>query len=171
MEIGCDLQTVRLKAINYRNGIVKFSIPQHWREEYDASGGASFYEDSPNSGTLRVHSLSFESDAPLAASSAYEALSGMGQPGKTERLHANLAIARDERNVSEGGESVFMRSWHVAVPVLPRTMRIVVFTYTVSAARLSDLDVQRELKDLDSAVRHGDYSTEPGVSGDFPEVT
>ena len=155
------------KLIDYRNGIVRFRVPRHWREDYDPSGGATFYEDSPDSGTLRVHSLTFEAEAPLPDDVAFEALSRSAEPGKVERLQNEMAIARSEKSAEDELGPIFVRSWQVAVPVPPNEVRIVVFSYTVGSDRLSDPLVQNELEALDSAVRLAEYSREPGIGGDY----
>jgi len=49
-----------LKTINYRGGLISFEIPKHWVEEFEESGGGTFFEDTPNSGTLRVNVLTIK---------------------------------------------------------------------------------------------------------------
>ena len=75
----------RLKNICYRGGIACFEIPASWKEEYEPSGGATFYEDLPDSGTLRLNALSVSSNgketgeqmvASLIANNGYKALHG-----------------------------------------------------------------------------------------------
>ena len=36
----------KLKKISYRGGVVEFSIPANWKEEYERDGGGMFYEQS-----------------------------------------------------------------------------------------------------------------------------
>lgn len=55
------------KTINYRDGFVRFDIPDHWVEEYEASGGGTFYELGGDTGTLRLSVLSFKTDIDVAA--------------------------------------------------------------------------------------------------------
>jgi hypothetical protein len=52
-----------MKKIEYQNGLVAFSIPKNWIEEYSDEHGAAFYEDSPNSGTLRLNVMTVSSDS------------------------------------------------------------------------------------------------------------
>lgn len=51
-----------MKKINYRGGLISFDIPENWIEEFEETGGGAFYEDSPNSGTLRVNVLTIENN-------------------------------------------------------------------------------------------------------------
>lgn len=43
-----------LKTIVYRGGLVRFSIPATWQEEYEPDGGGTFYKEGPDTGTLRL---------------------------------------------------------------------------------------------------------------------
>ena len=43
-----------LKTIIYRGGIARFRVPHSWVEEYEPEGGGTFYEDGPDTGTLRM---------------------------------------------------------------------------------------------------------------------
>ncbi|MBL8085918.1 MAG: hypothetical protein JNN26_25045, partial [Candidatus Obscuribacter sp.] len=68
-----------MKTIVYRGGIVKFQIPSHWKEEYEEEGGGTFYEDSADSGTLRLNVLTFESESPLGENSSQELLKSLSK--------------------------------------------------------------------------------------------
>lgn len=46
-----------MKEIVYRGGIVVFSIPSNWKEEYEPNGGATFYQEGFKTGTLRLSIL------------------------------------------------------------------------------------------------------------------
>jgi hypothetical protein len=46
-----------MKKITYRGGLISFQIPKDWIEEYEENGGGTFYEDSQESGTLRINVL------------------------------------------------------------------------------------------------------------------
>ncbi|HSI65722.1 MAG TPA: hypothetical protein VLE43_21530, partial [Candidatus Saccharimonadia bacterium] len=48
------------KTVTYRGGVVVFDLPARWVEEYEPSGGGTFYEDTPQSGTLRLSVLGFQ---------------------------------------------------------------------------------------------------------------
>jgi hypothetical protein len=49
-----------MKTITYRGGLITFQIPTDWIEEYEENGGGTFYEDSPESGTLRLNVLTIK---------------------------------------------------------------------------------------------------------------
>jgi hypothetical protein len=50
----------KMKPIVYRGGIITFRVPATWKEEYEAEGGGTFYDDRPDSGTLRLNVLTFK---------------------------------------------------------------------------------------------------------------
>ena len=53
-----------MKTIQYRGGLISFNIPKNWVEEYVESGGGTFYEDIPTSGTLRVNVMTIAHESP-----------------------------------------------------------------------------------------------------------
>jgi hypothetical protein len=64
------------KRVVYRGGIASFDLPASWVEEYEAAGGGTFYEDRPDSGTLRLNVLGFDSESTPAQEMAVSALKG-----------------------------------------------------------------------------------------------
>jgi hypothetical protein len=49
---------MQMKRIEYRGGIASFELPSHWREEHAVEGGATFYDERPDSGTLGTEKVS-----------------------------------------------------------------------------------------------------------------
>jgi hypothetical protein len=98
-----------LKTITYRGGIAEFSIPSHWREEYEPAGGATFYEDSADSGTLRLSVLSFESASTPAEQMAATAF----RDGQVTSTDGALPLRRRESSVEENGETLHIVTWDV----------------------------------------------------------
>ena len=156
---------IPLKNVCYRGGIARFEIPASWIEEYEPVGGATFYEDRPDSGTFRLNVLSFSSNgketgeqmvADLIAKSGYQALDN------------GLAIKHYVKQAEEHGESLLLHYWEVAVPVVQSSARLAIFSYTILASQANDHQVQREIELLGRCVCAGDFSREEGVSGDAP---
>jgi hypothetical protein len=54
-----------MKTISYRGGVVTFRIPESWNEEYSDTDGGTFYEDKPDSGTLRLKLITAESPSEI----------------------------------------------------------------------------------------------------------
>lgn len=149
-----------LKPIIYRGGIVTFGIPQAWREEYAPDGGGTFYEDKPDTGTLRLNVLSFEKKEalPLTAA-AQEVFAG----GTYETLSAGFPVRRCVKKTEERGTDLHLHRWEILVPVLPGRWRLVCFTHTILASQEQTSAAQEELQLVDAIVRQAEYSTEPSV--------
>jgi hypothetical protein len=158
-----------LKTINYRGGIAKFRVPRSWMEEYDPAGGGTFYEDAPDSGTLRINVLGFEKPAGAEGSwkSAREMLGGLDASRQVEELPSGAAIGRSNSRVVEGNEELRIYTWQIGVVVTPAYFRILVFTYTILARLESDPAVQEELKLVDKWIADGVYPAIRGVAGDY----
>jgi hypothetical protein len=152
------------KTISYRGGIVAFSIPATWKEEYEPSGGATFYEDRSESGTLRLNVLSASSKDEPAQKMALRVF-----PSGTYELLANGFPMRYEiKDGDEGGVKLHLHSWSVAVPVPPHSLRLVIFRHAVLAGQESDPLIKTELDFLQQSIRHAVFSQAPGISGDYP---
>jgi hypothetical protein len=155
---------VRLKTINYRGGVVTFSIPASWREEYEPEGGGTFYEDKPDSGTLRLNVLTFEGPSVGPSPSAIETLA---RPGDKERqvrpLRDGNAVARYIKSGGDQGQLLQIHYWEVANPVPPRHMRFVVFSYTILASQASDALIREELALLDRLICDAKFADKPGI--------
>ncbi|MFN6312824.1 MAG: hypothetical protein ACK56X_04440 [Planctomyces sp.] len=153
---------VKLKTVAYRGGIAKFSIPDSWLEENEPSGGATYYEDREDSGTLRLNVLQFESKEPSEMM-----IQDLIRNQNYEPLQDELAIRRETESTSENGETLDIYSWNVAVPVPPNTVRLAVFSYTILQSQLSESPFQREIEVLDNSFRHAEYSKDAGMAGDY----
>ena len=131
---------------------------------YEPSGGATFYEDCPDSGTLRLNVLSFSSNgietgeqmvASLIAKSGYAA------------LRDGLAIKQYVHSAEEDGETLEIHHWEVAVPVEGCNARLAIFSYTILASQAKDKQIRQEIELLGRCIQDGEFSREQGVGGDF----
>jgi hypothetical protein len=152
-----------LKTIKYRGGIAEFAIPAHWREEYEPLGGAMFYEDSTDSGTLRLSVLGFESDDTSAERMAATALRG----GAVSAAARGFPLQREERTVEENGETLYIIRWQVAIPVPPRSLRLAIFSYTILLSQREDPKFAAEIDLLHGSISEGNYSQEQGEAGEY----
>ena len=149
-----------MKPVVYRGGIVSFTIPASWREEYDPDGGGTFYEEGEDTGTLRLNVLSFErKDAVPLDRAASEVFNG--HPHQV--LGSGFPMRHYMTKTEEEGTPLHLYRWEVLVPVPPTRWRLVCFSHTVLAARDGDSRVKEELRMVDSAVRHAQYSDQQGV--------
>jgi hypothetical protein len=153
---------VKLKTVAYRGGIAKFSIPDSWLEENEPAGGATYYEDREDSGTLRLNVLQFESKEPSEMM-----IQDLIRNQNYEPLQDELAIRREAESTAEDGETLDIYTWNVAVPVPPNAVRLAVFSYTILQSQSSESSFQREIELLGNSFRDAEYSRDAGISGDY----
>lgn len=151
------------KTITYRGGIAQFAIPAHWREEYEPAGGGTFYEDSPDSGTLRLNVLSFESKDTPAEQMAATAF----RDGVILSTTSGLPLRREEKAAEENGERLHIVRWEVAIPVAPKSLRLAIFSYTILESQLRDSVFAEEIQELEKSIKQASYSQASGVAGDY----
>ena len=149
------------KTVSYRGGIVRFSLPSHWREEYEPEGGGTFYDDRPDSGTLRLNVISVE------PKSSEQPVEHPFPPGSFETLPSGLRMRHRIVDAEERGTPIRLHRWEIAVPVPPARLRIVCFTHTILARQESDAATVAELALVEQSIRSAEFSREPGVSGSF----
>lgn len=150
-----------LKMISYRGGLVFFALPAIWREEYQPEGGGTFYDDRPDSGTLRLNVLSFSSKDVPAKQMAATAFPN----GSFELLQDGIPLRKTVVALEEGEHKLRLHSWEVAVPVPPNSLRIAAFRHTVLAEKEQDPQIVQELEFIDRSVRAATFSQESGLAG------
>jgi len=149
------------KTITYRGGVVTFRVPHDWCENYDPDGGGEFFEDVPDSPTLRVNVITANGPS-TAADTAVSALSS--RPGTAERLATDTALVRFVTRVEEDGVELLVTRWEIAQAIPPNHLRIVAFTLTDLAFR-QDEPATRQLLDLiDAEVRAAVLAPQTGVT-------
>jgi hypothetical protein len=153
-----------LKTIVYQGGLVKFSIPSTWREEYEPDGGGIFHEEGPDTGTLRLNVLTMKAPSELTQDSVTDVLSGHGDGREIRRLSNGNAVATYMLHTEETGEALCLHFWEVANPLPPRHMRIGIFSYTVLASQDSDTNIQVELQLLDTSICRAEFAEIMGES-------
>lgn len=153
-----------VKNICYRGGIARFDIPSSWKEEYELSGGAMFYEDKPDSGTFRLSVMSFSSKGKETGNAM---VAGLIAKSGYVAIHEGLALKQHVEAAEEQGEQLAIYYWEIAVPVEPCNVRLAVFSYTVLKSQINDSSVLREIEVLDRSVLAAKFSREPGMSGDY----
>jgi hypothetical protein len=151
-----NFEFLPMKTVNYQRGLVSFDIPAHWREDTDPAGSARFYDDSDDTGTMRLNVLSFgrktsqtieDTARDVFRDQPYEML-----PGKLPMRHA---LTMED----EGGESLQVHRWDVLVAVSPQQWRLVCFGYTGLASAEGEARTQEEFRIVDHAVRTARYAS------------
>jgi hypothetical protein len=154
------------KTVIYRGGVVTFDLPAHWTEEYEPKGGGTFYEDTPDSGTLRLNMLGFKI-APHQTLSEQVALM-MARDG-FEPLQEGLGIRRVEKSAVEDGEPLVFYRWEVLIPIEPDEFSIAIFAHTVLGSEVNSELTKRELEFIDDSVRRAQFNqSNDYYIGDYP---
>ena len=151
-----------LKTIDYRGGIVRFRIPESWREEYQDEGGGIFYADDGQSGTLRLNVLTFEGPSIPGREELLHSLKRSG--GVPEWLPSGNAVAHYSSVAEEDGASITVFFWELANGVAPRHLRVAVFSYTLETDEVESPEVQAALALLDAEIRTATFAGELGVT-------
>jgi hypothetical protein len=87
--------------------------------------------------------------------------------GSYELLGNGLPLRRYVKDANEKGELLHMHWWEVAVPMPPRSVRLVMFAHTILASQENDPRIKAELSFIDNSVRNATFARVPGVAGPF----
>lgn len=157
------------KLINYRGGIARFNLPSSWAEEYDEEGGAAFYEDKPDSGTLRINTMNIEKPPGEVgpADAIDNVIAEISGTDSVHRLPSGIVIAQSSQLANEDGNELSIDSWYIGVRIAANHFRIIIFTYTILAAQKSDPNVQQDIATLNRSISEGEYPAVRGVSGNY----
>lgn len=155
---------MKMKTINYRGGVAEFELPTEWREEYEEAGGATFYEDRPDSGTFRLSVLSFNGPPSQTAADMVQTVFRPESGMIDEDLQDGLRLRSYMTTAESNGESLNIYRWQVAVPVPPRSLRLLHFTHTILKGQESDKDIVAELRMIESSIRAARYSRDTGTA-------
>ncbi len=154
------IMNAEIKTVSYRGGIVQFQLPSHWQEEYEPEGGGIFYEDRPDSGTLRLNVVTAESKSD---ESSEQAIERSFPATNCESLPCGVRLRHSKVLSQERGTALVFHRWEVGVAILPRRVRVICFTYTVLSAQESDAATKAELAFIDDSIRRAEFSREHGV--------
>ena len=142
-----------------------FRIPAHWKEEYEPEGGGTFYDDTRDSATFRLQTMTFKAPSPITAEFATNVLLSLREAATApiERLPNGCALIRYAQSGEDRGHRLLITYWSVAHIVPPNHARIANFSYTILERQGGDVRFQRELELLDREVRTSVFSPELGV--------
>jgi hypothetical protein len=157
----------KLKKISYRGGVVEFSIPANWKEEYEQDGGGMFYEQSTDSGTLRLNVITAKAPSPINDKSASDTLKGLKAAKSREvvLLPNGNALLHFSEPAIEAGHKLHMLYWIVANPVGTSHVRVATFSYTLLEGQQNQARFTKEIALIDSEVRKATFAKELGQTG------
>jgi hypothetical protein len=160
----------KMKTIVYRGGVVTFRIPAHWVEEYSDMEGGTFYEDRPDSGTLRLKIITMSTPKELQSVSAMDLLQFHVNQLNNDNLECTTkgrkdgnAVLKYEEAGSERGKSLTVFYWVVSNPVPPRHFRAATFSYTILTEQRNSSQIQQDLEMLEVEIEAATFSPKLGV--------
>jgi hypothetical protein len=161
--VGVGIKYSEEKTISYRGGLVTFSLPRPWKEEYAPEGGGTFFDDRADAGTLRLNVMTVSSPHETVADylrTTYPA----GPPALT---NGGFPLEHDVRTATEGSNKLLIYKWMVTVATKPGTFRLFIFQHTILASQVADPRIVAEVKFLNRSIRAATYSVAPGVGGAY----
>lgn len=160
------METVEMKTINYRGGIVRFRIPANWEEEYEKAGGGTFYRAGEDTGTLRLNVLTFQApaDQQVDTSTAADTLETFARKYGVPiiKLHDGIAAIRYDETSEEQGDRLIIRYWQVAQFLPPKIFRHAIFSYTLLEAQPTQPTFAAELDLLEREIYAAEFAMEVG---------
>ncbi|MEZ4685521.1 MAG: hypothetical protein R3B47_05505 [Bacteroidia bacterium] len=142
------------KQINYRGGLLIFSVPGHWEEEYGEEEGGVFYEDRPDSGTLHVNVISMKSPHSVSKDDANKILESLGATVEIEQLPNDLALRHFVRKSTEDGNNFVIHFWQIAQTLKPDRVRLAIFSFTFLEKDEKKKETLSVLDFLNNAIRN-----------------
>jgi hypothetical protein len=144
-----------MKTIEYCGGVVAFRIPSDWKEEYEDKGGGTFFEDAPDSGTLRLSVLTFRAPPGKLAACGYDQL--VRDPAEDDvsiaKLSSGDGLKQYCKQTQDGGESLDVHYWEVAHCAPPEKHYLAVFSYTILTTRRDNQKFRQEIQMITDEVK------------------
>ena len=146
-----------LKEINFNGGEIKFKIPSSWKEAYGKNGEGAFYEDAPDTGTLRVSVLTAE--APPGAKGNVLVLALSSVPGMDKKnikmlSNGNALANAPQSTEEEGGKKYTLYWWYLANHAPPDYVRIAIFSYAILTSKENDKKTKEEIELLERQIKN-----------------
>lgn len=145
--------------VSYRDA-VSFPIPVTWKMEDEPGVQGTFYEEAPDTGTLRVSVMQWPG---TDEEDRNRILKTILLPGSVEALKQGIYLKKEVEDSAEEGEALKLHRWLVVLALPQNVCRLVTFTHTVTAAQEHDRAIAAELAAVDFAVRNAVYSYEPNL--------
>lgn len=158
----------KMKTIEYRGGVISFRVPAHWQEEYSTKGGGMFYDDQPQSGTLRLNVLTFKAPEGRLPIDGYHYITAKGAASgeRLSRTERGDGIKFSKKLTEEEGEKLVLCTWELVHCAPPEKLYVAVFTWTTSAAQGNDAKLQKEIQSIDAEIKKACFHADLGKLGD-----
>lgn len=143
------------RGVTLPDGVLSFRVPAQWREAEEPDGTRVYFDVGADTGVLRVKLFTFTSEQQVGPHEARRQLEIMDPvPGQRLEDLPTGAFLRTQREESEaGGERTVMHLWLLARADSAHRLRLAVFSLSLPAARASELEARRVIRELDREVR------------------
>lgn len=132
--------------------------------------GGTFYEDRPESGTLRLKIITLKAPKQSQPCSAMDvlqfvvnSLTETGVEGTTSGRNDGNAVFKYTQGNSERGTRLTIFYWVVANPLPPNHARIATFSYTILAEQRNQPQIRQDVEMLEAEIAAATFSPELGV--------
>lgn len=149
------------KQISYRGGLVVFSLPSSWTEEYEPDGGGVFYAPGEDTGTLRLNIITAKAPTPVLSSTSRDVLKKIGHLD-AESLPTGNSISKRVSREDERGVPITIYWWYVANVVEPDNVRIATLSYSILSSQEQSARVRSDLAFLERSIRNIRFSPKLG---------
>lgn len=127
-----------MKSFEYAGGKIALSIPSDWIEEIEDDEVQVYYQDVPQSGTLRIRVATYGGSKPVnseVVAGMLLRMAGNLAPQKKHEIeplpHGKQLITYQQAFLKDD-PPILMVSWLVGITVPPRHIQIASFHYTTS---------------------------------------
>ena len=146
-----------MNEIAIDDGRLTFSLPSSWLVQAEDDGAFLFYEDLPESGTLRLNLIEQQTaDGQLANSRAIaDLLQGLPdtEGAEVEILSGGRVLLTHRQTAEEQGTPLVVQFWLLATSVGPSDVKVAAFSFALDADKLNAEANQSALALLDEQIR------------------
>ena len=151
--------SIAKKLVTHERGLLSFEIPDSWVEETEPDGRRIYFYPSEESGTLRVHVLTFQAPESKTMKTPAEAIA---LAEKTDRrsirtLPNGHALGESISRTLEDGEKITLYWWYLCEVTEPSLTRIAMFSYTVPTSGEGSPGVVDEVNFLRRSIENAKF--------------
>ena len=151
--------SIATRLVTHERGLLSFEIPDSWVEETEPDGRRIYFYPSEESGTLRVHVLTFQ--APngkgMKTPAEYIALTEKADRRSIRTLPNGLALGESISRTLEDGEKITLYWWYLSEVTEPSLSRIAMFSYTVPTSVENSPEVLGEVDFLSRSIEKAKF--------------
>ena len=145
-----DMSTLRLAKYPFQGGVLNFSVPRPWLEEFTEDGDMVCFLEREDSPVLRVSIITMQAPPGEKELSPQKVLASIDVPGLEPvavKIPVSMALGRLVELVEEEGVPLKIHHWYLAHVVPPRYAHVALFSYSYLQSQQGDCEIE-ETADL-----------------------